>query len=59
MKCLFRFSVPTLSETSPIVRRTERYVIKMYIGVHVQHSAAQRRYSCQILLQFEFSRRIF
>jgi len=36
IKCVFIFST-TLSETFFIARRTERDMIKMYIGVHVNY----------------------
>jgi hypothetical protein len=36
-KCVFRFSVQLLSKTFVILRRTERDMIKMYIGLHVKY----------------------
>ena len=45
IKYVFWFSLQLLSETFPILRRTERYMIKMYIGLHVKC----RCYSCPIV----------
>jgi hypothetical protein len=36
IKCVFRFSLQLLSGTFLILRRTERDVIKIYIGLHVK-----------------------
>ena len=36
IKCAFRFSLQYLSEIRLILRRTKRYMIKMYIGIHVR-----------------------
>jgi len=35
--CVFRFSLQVLSETFLILRRNERDMIKMCIGIHVKH----------------------
>jgi hypothetical protein len=35
-KCVFSFSLQPLSETFPVLRRTERDVIKMCCGLHVK-----------------------
>jgi hypothetical protein len=35
--CVIRFSLQLLSETFLILRRNERDVIKMYIGLHVKY----------------------
>ena len=37
LKCVFWFSLQLLSETFLILRRTERDIIKMYNGLHVQY----------------------
>jgi hypothetical protein len=49
----FIFST-NLSETFLILRRNELDTIKMFIGLHVKY-----RYSCQLLINFEFSQQIF
>jgi len=36
-KCVFWFPLQLLSETFLILRRNERDVIKMYIGLHVKY----------------------
>jgi hypothetical protein len=38
IKCLFWFSLQILSETFLILRRNERRMIQMYIGLHVKYS---------------------
>jgi hypothetical protein len=38
VKCVFSFSVQLLSEIFLILRRTERDMIKMYIGLHVKYA---------------------
>jgi hypothetical protein len=48
---VFGFSLQLSSETILILRRNERNMIKIYIGLHV-------KYSCQILIKREFSRQI-
>ena len=52
--CMFLFSVQILSEIFHMIRRTERYMIKIYIDL---------REKCQffglILMKLEFSREIF
>jgi len=50
-KCVFRFFLQRLSETFLIIRRNERDMIEMYIGLHV-------KYSCPILMKLEFSTQI-
>jgi hypothetical protein len=47
------FPLQLLSETFLILRRTERDMIKVYVGLYVN------LYSCQILRKIEFSWRIF
>ena len=37
MKCVFRVSLQILCETFFILRRTERDIIKMYIGLRVKY----------------------
>jgi len=54
IKFVFWFSLQLLSETFVILRRTERDIIKMYTGVRVKY-----RYSCPILMKFDFSQHIF
>jgi hypothetical protein len=51
--CVLIFST-ILSEIFFILRRTEQYIIKMYIGLHVKY-----RYFCQILRKLEFYRQSF
>jgi hypothetical protein len=53
IKYVFLFTLQLLSEPFFIIRRTERDVIKMYIGLRVK-----LRYSCQIVMKLEFSRHI-
>ena len=48
---MFRFFLQRLSETFLIIRRNERDMIEMYIGLHV-------KYSCPILMKLEFSTQI-
>jgi len=43
-----------LSKTFLILRRNERDMIKMYIGLHVKY-----RYSCHILMELELFRQIY
>jgi hypothetical protein len=43
-----------LSKTFLILRRNERDIVKMLIGIHVKY-----RYCCQILMKLEFSLQIF
>ena len=52
IKCVFWFHPQLLSETFLILRRSERDMIKMYIGLYVKY-----RY-CQISTKLEFSRQI-
>ena len=51
---MFWFSLQLLSETFLILRRIQRDIITMYIGLYVKY-----RYCCQILMKLEFSRQIF
>ena len=37
IKCVFWFSLPCLSETILILKRTERDMIKLYVGLHVTY----------------------
>jgi hypothetical protein len=53
-KCVL-ISLQLLSETFFILRRTERDMIKMYIGLHVKY----RCYSCRIVMKLEFSLQFF
>jgi hypothetical protein len=53
MKCMFWFSLQLLFVTFLVLRRTERDVI---ITVHSSSSSAH--YYCQILMKYEFSRKI-
>ena len=53
-KCVFWFSLQLLSETFLILRRDERGMIKMHIGLHVI-----TLYSSPILMTLIFYRRIF
>jgi queuine/archaeosine tRNA-ribosyltransferase len=50
---VFRVSVQLLSATFLILRRTERDIVKVYIGLHVKC-----RY-CQVLMTLEAARQIF
>jgi hypothetical protein len=50
----FSFSLQLFSETFLILSRTERNMIKMYIGLHLQYPLV---YS--ILMKLEFSRNVF
>jgi len=55
IKCLFLFSLRLLRETLLILRRTERDVIELFIGLHLKY----RCYSCQILMELELSRQTY
>ena len=37
IKCVLRLSLQIASEKFLILRRTERYMIKNYIGIHVKY----------------------
>jgi len=51
---VFWYSLESLFEISFIIRRTERDLIKMCIGLLVKHP-----YSFQIVMELEFSQQIF